>query len=333
MPKGTPNGTSVRDLSQYKKGKYSLHKKGAVKQGGGNWDKLIDDKYLMLTDANVVEAYEVGDDRKVVKIGTAESIVEARLLFCQGAKNWKMSYDGIPVDGNKGNALPQDAKQAKKTTVKQKGKQPQAPTATSDPITTAPAEQLTPANQPTSTTSTMVAVEDYHDIHSAVADNDTWMKTTALGVTFDRNGVKAKKKIKKGTLAIQVTKGRKQLIIKPVFQFMLPLVLLFPFSGHPQFGGEKTTESEMNQTFPQGGYSKDFESVSVNGGGLYDPFFFERKNATHVAMGVRRVCNEDEANMKKVVLGGRAYLILSRYLFHILHNMAHLFDSSTNGPS
>jgi hypothetical protein len=75
----------------------------------GNWDKLIDDKYLMLTDANVVEAYEVGADRKASKIGTAESIVEARLLFCQGAKNWKMSYDGIPVDGNKGNALPQGA--------------------------------------------------------------------------------------------------------------------------------------------------------------------------------------------------------------------------------
>ena len=160
--------------------------------------------------------------------------------------------------------------------MKKKGKQPQAPTATSDPITTAPAEQLTPANQPTSTTSTMVAVEDYHDIHSAVADNDTWMKTTASGVTFDRNGVTAKRKIKKGTLAIQVTKGRKQLIIKPVFQFMLPLVLLFPFPGHPQFGGEKTMESEMNQTFPQGGYSKDFESVS-DGGGLYDPFFLKEK--------------------------------------------------------
>ena len=59
MPKGTPNGTSVRDLSQYKKGKYSLHKKGAGKKGEGNWDKLIDDKYLMLAVANVVhvEAY------------------------------------------------------------------------------------------------------------------------------------------------------------------------------------------------------------------------------------------------------------------------------------
>ena len=226
MPKGTPNGTSMRDLSQYKKGKYSLHKKGAEKKGEGNWDKLIEDKYLILTDANKVEAYRLGDDRKAEMIGTAESIVEARLLFCQGAKNWKMSYDGIPVDGNKGNALPQDAKQAKKTTVKKKGKQPQAPTATSDPVTTAPAEQLTPAKQPTSTTSTMVAVEDYHDIHSAVADNETWKKTTGSGLSFDRNGVTAKKNIKKGTLAIQVTKGRKQLIIKPVFQFMLPLVTI-----------------------------------------------------------------------------------------------------------
>lgn len=231
------------------------------------------------------------------------------------------------MGANKGNTLPQDAKQAKKTMVKKKGKHPQASTATatSDPITTTPAEQLTPAKQPTSTTSTMVAVEDYHDIHSAVADNETWMKTTASGVSFDRNGVTAKRKIKKGTLAIQVTKGRKKLIIKPAFQFMLPLVLLFPFPGHPQFG-KKTTESEMNQTFPQGGYSKDFEGVSVDGDGLYDPFFFEREDATHVAMGVRRVCNEDVANRKKVVLGGRAYLILSRYLFHISHNMAHLFD-------
>ena len=81
MPKGTPNGTSMRDLSQYKKGKYSLHKKGAEKKGEGNWDKLIEDKYLILTDANKVEAYRLGDDRKAEMIGTAESIVEARLLF------------------------------------------------------------------------------------------------------------------------------------------------------------------------------------------------------------------------------------------------------------
>ena len=209
MPKGTPNGTSMRDLSQYKKGKYSLHKKGAEKKGEGNWDKLIEDKYLILTDANKVEAYRLGDDRKAEMIGTAESIVEARLLFCQGAKNWKMSYDGIPVDGNKGNALPQDAKQAKKTTVKKKGKQPQAPTATSDPVTTAPAEQLTPAKQPTSTTSTMVAVEDYHDIHSAVADNETWKKTTGSGLSFDRNGVTATKKYQKGHPSYPGNKGKK----------------------------------------------------------------------------------------------------------------------------
>ena len=48
-------GILVRDLSQYKKGKYSLHKKGAEKKGEGNWDKLIEDKYLMLTDADVVD--------------------------------------------------------------------------------------------------------------------------------------------------------------------------------------------------------------------------------------------------------------------------------------
>ena len=73
----------------------------------------------------------------------------------------------------------------------------------------------------------------------------------------------------------------------------------------------------MRRTFPQGGYSKDFESVSVDGGGLYDPFFFEREDATHAAMGVRRVFNEVDANMKKIVLGGRAYLILSRYSYSI----------------
>ena len=67
---------------------------------------------------------------------------------------------------------------------------------------------------------------EYHDIHSAVADNETWKKTTGSGLSFDRNGVTAKKNIKKGTLAIQVTKGRKQWIIKPVFQIMLPLVTI-----------------------------------------------------------------------------------------------------------
>ena len=114
---------------------------------------------------------------------------------------------------------------------------------------------------------------------------------------------------------------------------MLPLILLFLFSDHPQFGGVITTKSEMKQTFPQGGYFRHFESASVDGGGRYDPFWFQRKEETHAAMGVRRVCNSDEANMKKIVLGDRAYLILSRYLFHILHNVAHLFDSSTNCPS
>ena len=86
MPTGKPNGTSVRDLSQYKKGKYSLHRKDTAKIDGGNWNKLIEDKYLMLTDADVVDAYEVGSDGKASKIGSAETIVEARLLFCHGAK-------------------------------------------------------------------------------------------------------------------------------------------------------------------------------------------------------------------------------------------------------
>ena len=80
---------------------------------------------------------------------------------------------------------------------------------------------------------------------------------------------------------------------------MLPLILLFLFSDHPQFGGVITTKSEMEQTFPQGGYFRHFESASVDGGGRYDPFWFQRKEETHAAMGVRRVCNSDEANMKK----------------------------------
>ena len=40
----------------------------------------------MLTDANVVDAYEVGADDKAPKKGSAETIVEAGLLFCHGAK-------------------------------------------------------------------------------------------------------------------------------------------------------------------------------------------------------------------------------------------------------
>ena len=119
-----------------------------------------------------------------------------------------MSYECIPVDGNKGNALSQDAKQAKKTVKKRKGGQPQAPTATSDPITTVPAQQHKPAKHPTTTTATTVAVEDYHNIHSAVADNETWKKTTGSMVIFDKNGVKAKKALTKGTLAIQVRKEK-----------------------------------------------------------------------------------------------------------------------------
>ena len=94
-----------------------------------------------------------------------------------------MSYECIPVDGNKG---------------KRKGGQPQAPTATSDPITTVPAQQHKPAKQPTATTATTVAVEDYHNINSAVADNETWKKTTGSMVIFDKNGVKAKKSSHKG---------------------------------------------------------------------------------------------------------------------------------------
>ena len=80
-------GILVRDLSQYKKGKYSLHREDTAKIDGGNWNKLIEDKYLMLTDADVVDAYEVGSDGKASKVGSAETIVEARLLFCHGAKN------------------------------------------------------------------------------------------------------------------------------------------------------------------------------------------------------------------------------------------------------
>ena len=53
-------------------------------------------------------------------------------------------------------------------------------------------------------------------------------------------------------------------------------------------------------------------------GGLYDPFFFARQEATVAAMAVRRVRNEDAANMKKIVLGGRVYLILYRYILHML---------------
>jgi hypothetical protein len=99
-------------------------------------------------------------------------------------------------------------KTSKKTVKKRKGGQPQAPTATSDPITTVPAQQHKPAKQPTATTATTVAVEDYHNIHSAVADNETWKKTTGSMVIFDKNGVKAKKALTKGTLAIQVRKEK-----------------------------------------------------------------------------------------------------------------------------
>ena len=49
---------------------------------------------------------------------------------------------------------------------------------------------------------------------------------------------------------------------------MLPLILLFLFSDHPQFGGVITTKSEMEQTFPQGGYFRHFESASFDGGGF-----------------------------------------------------------------
>ena len=76
----------------------------------------------------------------------------------------------------------------------------------------------------------------------------------------------------------------------------------------------------MEREFPQGGNKKYFEITGLGeGGGLYDPFWGERQEATFAAMRVRRVCDENKANMKKVVLGGRAYLILSRYLLHMLH--------------
>ena len=95
-----------------------------------------------------------------------------------------MSYGGIPMDGDKGNALSQDAKHAKQTVKKRKRGQPHAPTATSDPITTVPAQQHKPAKQPTTTTATTAAVEDHHNIHSAVADNETWKKTTGSMIIF-----------------------------------------------------------------------------------------------------------------------------------------------------
>ena len=58
-----------------------------------NWDKLIEDNYLVKK-TGFVEAWKVIDS-KASKIGQAEYFVEAKQQFCNGGKNWKMSYGGI----------------------------------------------------------------------------------------------------------------------------------------------------------------------------------------------------------------------------------------------
>ena len=74
MPKGTPRGTSLRDLCHYEEGKYCLHGKNASKTEE-NWHKLFQEKYLVKK-TGFVEAWKVVDS-KVSKIGRAESFVEA----------------------------------------------------------------------------------------------------------------------------------------------------------------------------------------------------------------------------------------------------------------
>ena len=57
MPKGTPKGTSKRDLCHYEEGKYCLYGKNDL-QNQENWDKLFQDKFLVKK-TGFVEAWKV----------------------------------------------------------------------------------------------------------------------------------------------------------------------------------------------------------------------------------------------------------------------------------
>ena len=96
-----------------------------------------------------------------------------------------MSYRGIRVDGNRGNRDPPAKRQREET-------QPQTQTATSAPITTAPAPEKRPTppssvhTLPTTATPLPTAEDRdgngflhmIHPIHSLVADNCHWKTIT-----------------------------------------------------------------------------------------------------------------------------------------------------------
>lgn len=101
MPKGIPNGETCRSLSSYKDGIYLLHYPKA-KLEDGCWNKQIPGKYLKKENGEIIGYEKLGEVYQ--EKGRAQSMVEGRLLWGKGGRNWKCSFRGKPVNGSIGNA-------------------------------------------------------------------------------------------------------------------------------------------------------------------------------------------------------------------------------------